>query len=146
MKRPQKVSNVPKKEVFCKRPQKRRVVETPGILLTSERIYRFIAWISHNLRQPRSMTEICSMIRECAEKVSTTPCSTCFCKWSPERLRARLLPDHYLLRCRSSNNLDSGPGRGGSYLTLHTCPCSRTQGFLTNVWGTIPTEDVTVFL
>ena len=32
MKRPQKVSNVSKKEVFCKRPQKRRVVETPGIL------------------------------------------------------------------------------------------------------------------
>jgi len=31
MKRPQKVSKVPKKEVFCKRPQKQRVVETPGI-------------------------------------------------------------------------------------------------------------------
>ena len=30
MKKLQKVSNVPKKDVFCKRPQKRRVVEIPG--------------------------------------------------------------------------------------------------------------------
>ena len=33
MKRPQKVSNVPKKEVFCNRHQKRRGVETPGIYI-----------------------------------------------------------------------------------------------------------------
>ena len=33
MKRPQKVSNVPKKEAFCKRPQRQRVVETPGIYI-----------------------------------------------------------------------------------------------------------------
>ena len=38
MKRPQKVSNIAKKDVFCKRPQKRRVVETvetPGRAIMS---------------------------------------------------------------------------------------------------------------
>ena len=93
-------------------------------------LYQFIAWISQNLTQPRTMTETYSLYialpdlvlldiqhvhtalgnkslsEYCTEEVSIlTPHSTCFCKWSPERLRARLLPDHYLLRCRSSNNL-----------------------------------------
>ena len=50
MKRPQKVSKVPKKEVFCKRPQKRRVVETPGIY-----IYIYEGWLDKGaqLREPR---------------------------------------------------------------------------------------------